>query len=216
MKTTDIMDQIAAAKIVPVVVLERTDDALAAADALYAGGIGVMEITFRTAAAPEAIRRVAVARAQMLVGAGTVTTLEQCKTAVSCGAKFLVSPGFDQEIVRWCIERSIPVMPGCVTPSEIMAARRLGLRVLKFFPANVYGGLQAMKSLSAPFGDVRFVPTGGVHTDNIAEYIAAPFVHAVGGSWICPQRDIAAGNFPKITQLCQEALAQANRQPLCS
>lgn len=205
----DIMERLSAAKIVPVVVLENAGSAVATADALYNGGIDVMEITFRTAAAPEAIRRVAEERSRMMVGAGTVTTLEQCKTAAACGAKFIVSPGFDPEIVRWCVEQKIPVLPGCVTPSEIMAAMRLGLQVLKFFPAKIYGGLQAMKSLSAPFGDIRFVPTGGVNTENIAEYVSAPFVHAVGGSWICPQCDIAAGNFEKITKFSKEARERA-------
>ena len=146
-----------------------------------------------------------------MVGAGTVVTLEQCKTAVACGAKFIVAPGFDEEVVRWCVENNIPVLPGCVTPTEIMAAMKLGLHVVKFFPAGVYGGLKAMKALSGPFGSVKFVPTGGVNSENIAEYVAAPFIQAVGGSWICPKADIAAGNFDKITALCKEARAAAGK-----
>ncbi len=145
----------------------------------------------------------------MLVGAGTVITLAQCEQAVACGAKFIVAPGFDPEVVSWCVERGIAVTPGCVTPTEIMAAMKLGLHVVKFFPANVYGGLTAMKSLSGPFGGIRFIPTGGVNAQNLGEFIAAPYVHAVGGSWVCPKADTAAGNFDKITALCAQAKSAA-------
>ena len=164
-----------------------------------------MEITFRTAAAEASIRTVAEQCPDMMVGAGTVITLEQCKAAVAAGAKFIVSPGFDAEVVKWCVDNGIAVTPGCVTPTEIMAAMKFGLKVLKFFPANVYGGLTAMKSLAGPFGGIKFIPTGGVSTQNIGEYAAAPYVHAVGGSWVCPKADISAGNFEKITALCLEA-----------
>lgn len=203
----NVLETLGRCGIVPVVVLDSAEDAVPAARALLAGGIDAMEITFRTAAAPDAIRAVARDCPEMLVGAGTVVTPEQCRQAVDCGAKFIVSPGFDPEVAGWCLEREIAAVPGCVTPTEITAALRLGLRVLKFFPAGVYGGLSAMKALSAPFGGVRFIPTGGVDTRNIGEYLAAPFVHAVGGSWICPKGEIAAGNFARITRLCIEARA---------
>lgn len=193
--------------VVPVVVLDDAKDAIPTANALLAGGIDVMEITFRTAAAPDAIKAVADGCPDMLVGAGTVVTLEQCKQAVECGAKFIVSPGFDEEVVRWCVENDVTVTPGCVTPTEIMAAMKLGLKVVKFFPANVYGGLSAMKGLSGPFSGVKFIPTGGVNGQNIGEYAAAPYVHTVGGSWVCAKADIASGNFERITQLCREAVA---------
>ena len=193
------------AAVVPVVVLDDAADAVPTAKALLAGGVDVMEITFRTAAAADSITAVAKECPDMLVGAGTVITLEQCKKAVACGAKFIVSPGYSEEVVSWCVEHGIAVTPGCVTPTEIMAAMKLGLRVVKFFPANVYGGLTAMKSLSGPFGGIRFIPTGGVNGQNIGEFIAAPFIHAVGGSWVCPKADIAAGNFDKITELCAQA-----------
>ena len=206
------MERMAHSVIVPVVVLEDAKDAVPTAKAMCAGGVDVMEITFRTAAAADSIRAVAEGCPEVLVGAGTVITLEQCKTAVACGAKFIVAPGFDEEVVRWCIEHEIPVLPGCVTPTEIMAAMKLGLKVVKFFPAGVYGGLKAMKALSGPFGSVKFVPTGGVSTQNIAEYVSAPFIQAVGGSWICPKADIAAGNFENITALCREARAAAGAQ----
>jgi 2-dehydro-3-deoxyphosphogluconate aldolase/(4S)-4-hydroxy-2-oxoglutarate aldolase len=200
-----VLERFARAGVVPVVVLDDAKDAVATANAMLAGGIDVMEITFRTAAAPDAIRAVSENCPDMLVGAGTVLSMEQCKKAIEMGAKFIVSPGFDPEIVSWCIENNIPVAPGCVTPTEITAALKMGLKVLKFFPANVYGGLNAMKNLAAPFVGIKFMPTGGINSSNIREYIDAPFIHAVGGSWVCPKADIAAGNFEKITALCAEA-----------
>lgn len=203
----DVLNRLKRSGIVPVVVIDDAQMAVPTARALLAGGIDVMEITFRTAAAAEAIRAVAADCPEMLVGAGTIITLEQCKTAVQAGAQFIVSPGFDAEVAAWCVAHSISITPGCVTPTEIMAAMKLGLHVLKFFPAGVYGGLSAMKNLAGPFGNVSFIPTGGVNTKNIGEYIAAPFVHAVGGSWVCPKAEIAAGNFEAITQLCQQARA---------
>ncbi len=204
-----ILERLAASIIVPVVVLDKAEDAVPTANALLAGGIDVMEITFRTEAAPQAIKEVAEKCPDMLVGAGTILNLEQCKLAVEMGAEFIVSPGFDEKVVGWCIENGIAVTPGCVTPTEITAAVNMGLDIVKFFPANVYGGLNAMKNLSAPFGNVRFMPTGGINTENIKEYVNAPFIHAVGGSWVCPKADIAAGNFENITRLCREARAAA-------
>ena len=199
------LERLRNAGVVPVVVLDRAEDAVPTARAMLAGGVDVMEITFRTAAAAEAIRNVAAECPEMLVGAGTVLTVEQCEKAVALGAKFIVSPGFDAEIVDWCVERGVAVAPGCVTPTEIMAALKRGLSVVKFFPAGIYGGLKAMKALAAPFGQVKFIPTGGVSADNLAEYAAAPFVHAVGGSWLCPKTDVAAGNFARIAELCAQS-----------
>ena len=201
----EILERLARAIVVPVVVLEDAKDAVPTANAMIAGGVDVMEITFRTAAAPDAIKAVSENCPDMLVGAGTVLNVEQAKLAVSMGAKFIVSPGYDEEVVSWCVENGICVAPGCVTPTEIMAALKHGLKMVKFFPANGYGGLNAMKNLSAPFVGIKFLPTGGVNTANIKEYIDAPFIHAVGGSWVCPKADIAAGNFEKITKLCAEA-----------
>ena len=200
-----VLERLARSIVVPVVVIDDAKDAVPTANAMVAGGIDVMEITFRTAAAPQAIKNVADNCPDMLVGAGTILNLEQCKLAVEMGAKFIVSPGLNAEVVSWCVENGIAVTPGCVTPTEIMAAIELGLNVVKFFPANVYGGLNAMKNLAAPFGGIKFMPTGGVNTANIKEYVDAPFSHAVGGSWVCPKADIAAGNFEKITNLCAEA-----------
>lgn len=201
----DVLKRLAQSGVVPVVVLEDAKDAVPTAKAMLAGGIDVMEITFRTAAAADSIKAVAQECPDMVVGAGTVVNLERCKLAVECGAKFIVSPGYDEETVAWCCDNGIPVTPGCVTPTEIMMALKHGLKVLKFFPANVYGGLSAIKSLAGPFGGVKFIPTGGVNAQNLAEFISSPYIHAVGGSWICPKADIAAGNFDKITALCKEA-----------
>ena len=210
----DSLKRLAASAVVPVVVLDDAKDAVATAKALLAGGVDVMEITFRTAAAADSIKAVAESCPDMLVGAGTVITLDQCKKAVECGAKFVVAPGFDEEVVRWCVENGIAVTPGCVTPTEIMAAMKLGLKVVKFFPAGVYGGLSAMKALSGPFGGIKFIPTGGVNGQNIGEFIAAPFIHAVGGSWVCPKADIAAGKFEKITEpVSYTHLSRLNRKP---
>ena len=201
----DVMERLANSVVVPVVVLDKVEDAIPTAKAMAAGGVDTMEITLRTACALEAIKAVAENCPDVLVGAGTVVNVEQAKQAVAMGAKFIVSPGFSDEVVGWCVENNIPVAPGCVTPTEIMVAMKHGLKMVKFFPANVYGGLNAMKNLAAPFGGMKFLPTGGVNTANIKEYIDAPFIHAVGGSWVCPKADIAAGNWEKITQLCIEA-----------
>ena len=200
-----VLERMANAGVVPVVVIDDAKHAIPTARAMLAGGIDVMEITFRTAAAPDAIKSVSESCPDMLVGAGTVLNLEQCRLAIEMGAKFIVSPGFDRDVVAYCIQNNVPVTPGCVTPTEITAAVNMGLRVIKFFPANIYGGLNAMKNLAAPFGMVKFLPTGGINTDNIKEYLSAPFIHAVGGSWVCPKSDIAAENFDNITKLCRDA-----------
>jgi len=194
----DVLKRFSDCGIVPVVVLDRADDAVSTAKALLDGGVDIMEITLRTPAGIEAICRVSEECPDVLVGAGTVVTLDQCKRAVEAGAKFIVSPGFDKTVVEWCCENNISVTPGCVTPTEIMMALALSVKVIKFFPANVYGGLTAMKALAGPFGDVKFVPTGGVSASNLHEYISAPFIHAVGGSWLCDRKDILNGNFGAI------------------
>ena len=191
--------------VVPVVVLDDAKDAVPLANAMKAGGVPCAEITLRTAAGLDSIAAMAAMGDGMLVGAGSVMTLDQCRDALSAGAKFIVSPGFNAKVVEYCVEREITVLPGCVTPTEIMAAMELGLDTVKFFPANVYGGLSAMKALNGPFPKLKFIPTGGVNAANLAEYLAAPFIQAVGGSWLCAKADVNAGNFDKITALCQEA-----------
>ncbi len=203
----DMLTRLANAGVVPVVVLNRVEDAVPTAKALLAGGIDVMEITFRTAAAAESIRKVSEEVPGMIPGAGTVLNVEQARQAVENGAKFIVSPGFDPETVKWCLENNVPVTPGCVTPTEIMAAKAMGLNVVKFFPAGVYGGLKALKALSAPFVGMKFIPTGGVSEENLAEFLKAPFIHAVGGSWVCAAKDIDSGNWEGITEKCKAARA---------
>lgn len=201
-----VMEKMSRIGVVPVVVLERVEDARPLAKALKAGGIPCAEITLRTDAGLRSIAAMAEMRdEEMLVGAGSVLSLDSCKEAVSAGAQFIVSPGFDTGVVEYCVERDIAVLPGCVTPTEIMGALKLGVNTVKFFPANVYGGLPAMKALTGPFPGLRFVPTGGVNESNLAEYLAAAYVYAVGGSWLCARADIAAGRFDRITELCRAA-----------
>lgn len=202
----DVLKRIGDCGIVPVVVVEESKNAVPAARALLAGEIGVMEITLRTKAALDSIQLVKKEVPEMLVGAGTVLDLSQTKQAVEAGAEFIVSPGFNKEQVQWCLEKGITVIPACATPTEILKSYSLGIKILKFFPANVYGGLSALKSLVGPFGDVKFIPTGGVDQSNLGEFSAAPYVHAVGGSWVCSKNDIAEGKFGTITQLCKSAL----------
>ena len=208
----EVLERLARSIVVPVVVLDDVEKAVPTARALLAGGVDTMEITFRTPCAAQCIQAVAEGCPKMLVGAGTVLNVEQAKLAVEMGAKFIVSPGFDPETVDWCVENGIAVTPGCVTPTEITMAVNHGLKVVKFFPANVYGGLNAMKNLSAPFVGIKFLPTGGVNTGNIQEYVDAPFIFAVGGSWVCPKGEIQSGNFEKITSLCLEARSAARGQ----
>ena len=200
----DVLKRIGNAAVVPVVVLDRAEDAVPTARALLAGGIDVMEITFRTAAGRDAIAAVARECPEMLVGAGTVLNVAQGREAIEAGAKFIVSPGFSRELIDECAAQGIPALPGCATPSEIMDALDAGLKIVKFFPANVYGGLDAMKALASAFVGVKFMPTGGINAKNLAEYLSAPFIHAVGGTWLCSRADIAAHNFDKITALCRE------------
>ncbi len=187
--------------IVPVVVIEDVKDAVPLANALLAGGICFMEITLRTACALDAIKEVATNVPGMIVGAGTVLNRSQAADAVAAGAEFIVSPGLDEETVIYCKENNIYCCPGCVTPTEIMKAISLGLDVVKFFPANVYGGLKALKALAAPFTGVKFLPTGGINEENMSEYAEAPFIIAIGGSFVCTKKDIKDNNFDKITEL---------------
>lgn len=209
-----VFERIEAVRIVPVVVLDAVEYAVPTAQAMLAGGIDVMEITLRTSAALDAIKHVSQKCPDVLVGAGTVISLNQCKNAVEMGAKFIVSPGFDAEVVQWCIDNDVPVVPGCVTPTEIMQALKLGLKILKFFPANVYGGLDAVKALAAPFREACFIPTGGVNEENVREYVCAPYVFAVGGSWVCPQKLIKEGDYGRITQLCSIARYEVLRNAI--
>lgn len=199
-------DKVFEAGIVPVVVLEKTEDAVPLAQALLKGGISFMEITFRTECAAECISVISKEVPDITVGAGTVINREQAELAVKNGAEFLVSPGLDEETVRWALENDIPIIPGTVTPTEIMKAISLGLNLVKFFPADAFGGIKTIKALAAPFGQVRFLPTGGVSESNLKEYIENKSVAAVGGSWVCKKTDILNQDWNKITELSAEAV----------
>ena len=205
MTREEVMKSLKDSFVVPVVVLDDASKAVDTAKALYAGGIKVMEITFRTAAALDSIKAVAKSKCKIVLGAGTVLNADDAKRAVDAGCKFIVSPGFNREMVKFCVDNDIAVLPGCVTPSEIMQAIEMGLGVVKFFPANVYGGVKALKSLSGPFPNMKFIPTGGVSLDNIAEYAKEKFIYAVGGSWLCAKADIASESWDKITKICEDS-----------
>ena len=194
--------------IVPVVVLEKVEDALPMADALHAAGMDSAEVTFRTACAAECIRLMHEAHPEMAVGAGTVLSVEQVDEAIAAGAAFIVSPGFDAEVVAHCIELGVPVLPGTVTPSEVGAARKLGLSVTKFFPAAQYGGLDTIKALCAPFVGHRFMPTGGVSTANVEEYLSCPAIIACGGTWMVKPALFADGDFTRVREVAAEAMAR--------
>lgn len=171
-------------KIVPVVVLKSIDETLPKLRALSAGGINIAEITFRTACAKDAIALAARECPDMLIGAGTVINAEQCRDAVSVGAKFIVSPGFSKEVADVCKESGVPYVPGVVSPTEIMTALGEGISVLKFFPAGAYGGIKTLKALHSAFPSVRFMPTGGVDESNMADYLKEDYIVAIGGSWM--------------------------------
>jgi len=200
-----LLERLAALAIIPVVQIDDATQARPLAAALRDGGLPVAEITYRTAAADAAIAELVV-DGSVLVGAGSVTNLAQARRAIAAGVTFVVSPGLDREVVRCCQEARIAVIPGVATPTEIMQARSLGLAVLKLFPAEVIGGRPALKALAAPFPDVRFVPTGGVAPDNLADWLREPRVHAVGGSWMVKAGLIDAGNFDEIRRLTSEAV----------
>ncbi len=207
---SEVIQQIAKLKIVPVVAIENAGDAQKLGEALVAGGLPIAEITFRTAAAPEAIKASAKIPG-MLVGAGTVLTVDQVKKAVDLGAKFIVSPGLNPKVVGYCVEQKIPVTPGVVTPGEIEQALDFGLNVVKFFPAESFGGVKTIKALAAPYGMMKFMPTGGVTTANLEEYLKTPAVLACGGSWMVTKELISGGKFDEITKITKEAVALANK-----
>ena len=193
--------------VIPVIALDDPDDALPLAAALTDGGLPCAEVTFRTAAAEESIRRITAAYPDMLVGAGTVLTTQQVDWAVAAGAKFIVSPGLNPNVVRHCLEKGVPAAPGCCTPSEIEQAIELGLSMVKFFPAEAMGGLKTIKALAAPYTGLRFMPTGGINASNLRIYLEYPRVLACGGSWMVSKELIRAHDFAQITELVRQATA---------
>ncbi|MBC8264266.1 MAG: bifunctional 4-hydroxy-2-oxoglutarate aldolase/2-dehydro-3-deoxy-phosphogluconate aldolase [Anaerolineales bacterium] len=204
---TDLLEKLGHLGLVPVVKIERAEDAVELGRALLAGGLPCAEITFRTAAAEDAIRRISSSLPEIIVGAGTVLSVDQADKAVSAGARFIVSPGFNQKVVDWCLQNEIPVTPGVMTPTEIDMALDRGLNILKFFPAEAIGGIAVLKAISAPYGGVKFIPTGGINKNNLADYLALPSVHCCGGSWLVKANLISAGKFDEITQLTQDAMS---------
>ena len=202
--TGDVFGQLAAMRVIPVVVLDDSAAAAPLAGALADAGLPCAEITLRTAAGEAAIAIMAQQR-NLLVGAGTVLDASQAGRAVEAGARFIVSPGFDEEVVRRCQELSVQVLPGAATATEIQRARRAGLRVVKFFPAETLGGVNALDALSAPFPDMRFIPTGGIGPGNLQPYLARSAVLAVGGSWMVPRQLIADRDWAQVTRLARDA-----------
>jgi len=199
---------------IPVVPLIQADDpeiAVRISEALAAGGLTVAEVVFRTDRALDCLAAVADRVPQMIAGAGTVLNAEQAESAVAAGARFIVSPGLDEGVVSVAKKRGVPVYPGIVTPTELQRAFNLGLEVVKFFPATISGGIPALKALSSVFRKMRFMPTGGVSPDNLAEFLALPAVLACGGSWLTPSDAIAAGDYDQITRLAEEAVAIATQ-----
>ena len=201
------LERIGGLGIVPVVKIEKAEDALPLGKALIDGDLPIAEITFRTSAAEESIKSLTGELPNLLVGAGTVLTIQQVKKAVSAGAKFIVSPGFNPRVVDYCIENGIPVTPGINNPTQIEMALMRGIEVVKYFPAEASGGLPLLKSMSAPYTGIKFIPTGGINQNNLCSYLSNNKVHACGGSWMVKPELISSGNFDEITRLTREAVS---------
>ena len=206
-----IIEKISAMGVIPVVAIENASDAGGLGDALIEGGLPCAEITFRTAAAASAIRTLCNSHPGILVGAGTVLTKSDAETAVDAGASFVVTPGFDGDLVDWCLDQSIPVIPGVMTPTDINAAINRKLNVLKFFPAEAAGGVKTLKAISGPYGSIKFVPTGGITLGNLEAYLSLPNVVACGGSWLVQKDQISSGEFDTIESLVREAVQLVER-----
>lgn len=202
---SEILQQFEKMRVVPVVAIQKAQDAMQLADALIEGGLPCAEITFRTDAALDAMRIMAK-RDDILVGAGTVLKVDQVKAAVDVGARFMVSPGFNPKVVSYCVENNITITPGVCTPSDIEAALDFDLEVLKFFPAGAFGGLKTLKAMSGPYTTVKFVPTGGISPANLAEYLQFPKVLACGGTWVAKSDLISEGRFDEIVKNAREAV----------
>jgi len=206
MNDTKVLEKLGKIGLIPVAVLESAKDAVPLAQALSTGGIDTMEVTFRTDCAADAISLIKKQFANFLVGAGTILTVEQAEKAAEAGADYIVSPGFNAELVKWCTKHQIPVIPGCTTASEVQAAVAIGLSMLKFFPAATCGGVKSCANLAAPFQTVKFLPTGGINFDNFSDYVNRDYIHAIGGGWLCDKADIQAENWEKITQVAKESV----------
>ena len=205
----DWKERLRAAGVVPVVKLKDIDQAEALSDALCEGGIPCAEITFRAAGAAEVIRRMGARHPEMLIGAGTVLTVAQAKEALDAGAAFIVAPGTNPRVVEYVLQRDGVMLPGVMTPTEIEAAMGYGLDTLKFFPAEAAGGIKMLKSFAGPYAGVRFVPTGGITPENLADYLALPGVLACGGTYIAPEKLLQAGDFAAVTEICRKTVQAA-------
>ena len=202
-----VLEQISKIGIVPVVKIDNAADALPLAKALCAGGLPCAEVTFRTEAAEESIRILSRTYPEMLLGAGTVLTIEQVDRAVKAGASFIVSPGTNPEVIEYCVKKNIPIVPGTCTPSNVETCLEYGLELVKFFPAEPCGGLDFIKAIAAPYTGVKFMPTGGINAGNVKEYLKYDRILACGGSWMVKKDLIKAGDFDTIKELTQEAAA---------
>jgi len=207
-----VLEQLQQLRILPVIVIGDAGAALPLADALLAGGLPCAEVTFRTGAAAEAIARISGERPAVLVGAGTVLTPVQAAAAQAAGARFIVAPGFSPPVVDWCLEHELPVFPGVCTPTEIEAALARGLETLKFFPAEPMGGLGYLKAIAAPYGSVRFIPTGGINATNVRSYLEFPKVVACGGSWMAPAEWLNRREFARVREETARAVAVVRAQ----
>ena len=200
------LEHIGLAGLVPVAAIEDSGLGVQTAKAVLDGGLDVMEITLRTPAGLTSIKTITEAFPEMIVGAGTVLNIEQAADSAAAGARFIVSPGYNSELAKWCLERKITYTPGCVTPTEIETAQKDGFDILKFFPANVYDGIKSCKALAGPYGNIKFIPTGGVNQDNLGEFADKSFIHAVGGGWLCAAGDIKAENFAGIAETVRNSI----------
>jgi 2-dehydro-3-deoxyphosphogluconate aldolase/(4S)-4-hydroxy-2-oxoglutarate aldolase len=210
---TDVVARLRAARLIPVITIDDAANAVPLARALVDGGLPCAEITFRTRAAAESIARISADVPELFVGAGTVITPTQAESASEAGAQFIVAPGFSPHVVEHCRSRGFTIVPGVATPTEIEAALAMGLRTLKFFPAEPIGGLPYLKAIAAPYAEVGFVPTGGISATNVAAYLAFDRVVACGGSWMAPADWIAAGQFDRIRDETRRAVAAASGKP---
>lgn len=202
-----VLERLGEIGLIPVVKIEDAQLAPELGEALLKGGLPCAEITFRTEEAEGAIRLLATSLPEIITGAGTVLTKDQAKRAVGAGAQFIVAPGFNHHVVDWCLKHDVPVTPGVATPTEIEMAFSRDLTILKFFPAEALGGITMLKAIGAPYGSVKFIPTGGINAGNLGEYLKLPMVHACGGSWMVKTNLITARDFARITALANEAVA---------
>lgn len=201
----EVVERFRELKIIPVIVLEDVENAEPLAEALLAGGLPCAEVTFRTAAAAKSLKRISGYN-DILLGAGTVLSVDQVKEAVDSGAEFIVTPGFNPRVVGYCVENGISITPGISSPTQIEMALEFGLEVLKFFPAEAFGGLKTLKAIAAPYGMVKFVPTGGINAANVCDYLAFDKVVACGGSWMVKKELISEGKFDEISGLVGDAV----------